>query len=267
MPSKTARPRARRRLDAPRRRSVHVAEIGDTPAISAVSSANGCMPGRRAGPDEARQVLIGDRVAELAAAQRHAADLVTLRTVADDALRRVDLKAVGDVRRRRRGSRVGSGVCAAACRALAANDRITTPSSFRMAALLTWELLERRLGVARHANPGRVHHHRQIGVVALDPRHLHHPRFPELRQRPRLGRVTDALVRLQLGAEVVEDLLVFRQAERPAAFGDGGDHVLLQSTLERGGGVRVELEVVGPLPGGNQDRNSVSFGLSALEFR
>ena len=58
-------------------------------------------PGARdAGGDDAREILVGDRVAELAAAQIDAADAVAVRAVAGRALRVVEARAVGDVGRR-----------------------------------------------------------------------------------------------------------------------------------------------------------------------
>ena len=77
---------------------VHVAKIGDDARHLGVVQRKGRHAGGwRAGPDEAREVAIGERVAELAAAQIDAADRIALRAVAGCASRRVEARAVGDI--------------------------------------------------------------------------------------------------------------------------------------------------------------------------
>jgi hypothetical protein len=68
------------------------------PAISVLSSAKRRHARRlRAGADEARQIGVGDRVAEFPAAKVDAADRVALSAVTRDASRRVQAGAVRDV--------------------------------------------------------------------------------------------------------------------------------------------------------------------------
>ena len=69
---------------------VHVAQIGDDAGHLGVVERERRHPrGLRTGPDESREIVVGRRVPELAAAQVDAADRVALCAVARDASRRV----------------------------------------------------------------------------------------------------------------------------------------------------------------------------------
>ena len=106
----------------------------------------------------------------------------------------------------------------------------------------------------RHRRARGIQHHGEQRVVAGNADRVNDALLPERLQHACVGGVADGLVLMQLGAEIVEDLLVFGHPLRPAPFGDGAGDVLAQAGLERELIVRVPLVVLRPVARGDQDR-------------
>ena len=139
-------------LDRRRVERVHVAKVGDDAGHLGVVERERRHPrGLRPGPDEAGELVVGDRVPELAAAQVDAADRVALRAVAGHASRRVEARPIRDVdvwilavvNRRRRLRRLAAGAPIA----------IDTVASTAIAKALVMEVLP---CCARHYPPAVV---------------------------------------------------------------------------------------------------------------
>ncbi len=77
---------------------IHVAQVCGDPCHLGVVERKRRHTGRlRAGPDEARQLRIRSRIAELPTAQVDAANRVALNAVAGDTTRRIQAGAVGNI--------------------------------------------------------------------------------------------------------------------------------------------------------------------------
>src|SRR5208283_3692180 len=84
-----------------------------------------------------------------------------------------------------------------------ASGRITAPPRN-----LLWKSLQGSRLPIRHGRARPIHDHSQKCVITVDAQHVHDTLLAETRQCTIVGGVRNALVRMQLAAEVIDDLFV-----------------------------------------------------------
>ena len=139
-------------------------------------------------------------------------------------------------------SKIKSRQFRSAFRVEIASGRITAPLRNSLWKSLQWSRLPIRDGRARP-----IHDHSQKRVITVDAQHVHDTLLAETRQCTIVSGVRNALVRMQLSAEVIDDLFVLGHSCRSTPLGDGPHHLGLDSHFDRDRLMDVPLNLLGPL--------------------
>src|SRR5204863_3862940 len=115
------------------------------------------------------------------------------------------------------------------------------------------EWLQLGLDVGGQCGAGNIQDHGVEAVVAVYGGQVDDALLAELLQRTLVGGVADALVGVQLAAEVEHDLLVRRHACGPPAVGDSLRNLRLETCLLGQRAMRLPFVVLPPLARCDED--------------
>src|SRR6202022_4095049 len=128
---------------------------------------------------------------------------------------------------------------------------VITGDGFLSRSVNEWS--ERRRSGSNWWRSRHVEHEPQEIVIPDDGDHVYRALFAEARDRAGVGSIADALVVKQLGAEVVDEVLIGRHAGWPPSFSYRFHDCRVHSRLQRDRLVHRPLVTLRQVPGRDQN--------------